>query len=227
MSERPRIGILASGSGTTAEAFILGTQNGTVDADVRLVVTNNSDAGILDKVARFNKLGLGIDTKVINGTTHPGEAERGTQTRQESLAISQAFTEADITLVLLLGYMKKVINPLLRDFPILNTHPGRLPETRGLYGNQVQKFALSEGHRFSGQTLHAVKAEYDTGPTIAEHLVPIMPDDTAETLSAAVQAAEKANIARDVNAFIRERGIELSRTSVGKSWSGSGDWAGK
>jgi phosphoribosylglycinamide formyltransferase-1 len=201
MIDRPKIAILASGSGTTAEALIHATQNGVLNADVALVITNNEDADVLRKIERFNKQGLNIKTLVINGITHPGEANRGEQTPAEAQAIYQAVKDNDVSLTLLLGYLRKVVGPLL-DLKILNTHPGLLPITRALHGDEVQKFVLDQKHEFTGQTLHEVIAEYDSGETITEHKLPVMPWDTAETLNAAVQAIEKANIGVDVNKYL-------------------------
>lgn len=201
MSDRPKIAILASGSGTTAEALIHATQSGILDADVRLVITNKQDAGILQKIERFNKQGLDINVLVINGTTHPGEAGRGEQTPAEAQAIYDAITAAGIDLVLLLGYMRKVMQPVL-GLRILNTHPGLLPATRGLHGEDVQRFVLQERHEFTGQTLHEVAAEYDSGRIIAEHKLPVMPWDTIETLNAAAQLMEKAYIGKEVNEYL-------------------------
>lgn len=202
MGERPKIAILVSGSGTTAEALIHATQNGVLNADVVLVITNNPNAGVLQKVERFNKMGLGIKTLVINSTTHPGQAVPGTQTNEEATTIYQAIKENQVDLTLLLGYMRKVVEPLL-SLRILNTHPGLLPVTRALHGDEVQKFVLDQKHEFTGQTLHEVIAEYDAGKTIAEHKIPVMPWDTADTLNSAVQLMEKAYIGVDVNEYLK------------------------
>lgn len=202
MSDRPKIAILASGSGTTAEALIHATQSGVLNANVRLVITNKEDAGVLQRIERFNKQGLDIKVLVINGTTHPGESERGEQTPAEAQAIYDAVNDAHIDLILLLGYLRKVMPPLL-DLRILNTHPGLLPATRGLHGEKVQAFILEQGHEFTGQTLHEVIAEYDSGKTIAEHTLPVLPSDTVESLNVSVQIMEKAYIGVDVDAYLQ------------------------
>lgn len=202
MPDRPRIAILASGSGTTAEALIHATQNGVLNADVCLVITSKPDAGILQKIERFNKQGLNIKVLVINGDTHPGEAGKGEQTPAEAQAIYDAVTAANVDLVLLLGYLRKVVEPLL-GLRILNTHPGLLPATRGLHGEGVQEFVLDNHHEFTGQTLHEVIAEYDSGKTIAEHKLPVMPWDTVDSLNAAVQLMEKAYIGIDADRYIK------------------------
>lgn len=202
MSDRPRIAILASGSGTTAEALIHATQNGVLNADVCLVITNKPDAGILQKVERFNAMGLNIKSLVINATTHPGIAGKGEQTPAEAQAIYDAITSASVDLVLLLGYLRKVVEPLL-SLRILNTHPGLLPATRGLHGEGVQQFVIDNHHEFTGQTLHEVIAEYDSGRVIAEHKLPVLPADTVDSLNASVQLMEKAYISVDVDNYLK------------------------
>ncbi len=212
----PNIAILASGSGTTAEAFIHATQTGIVSANVRLVISSKPDTEIFGRVERLNKqYGLGIKILHINGLTHPeGPGQRGEQTLGESAAILEEITKHDIALVALLGYMKKVRGPLLEEYGALsshksifearmiNTHPGPLPATRGLAGLNAQKKVLEMGLENSAQTLHVVSADYDTGATYAEQLVPVMPDDTADSLFAAVQATEKSRLPKDINNFL-------------------------
>ncbi len=199
---RPKIAILGSGGGTTAEALIHATQSGVLNAEVVLVITNKEDAGILHVVERFNKQGLDIKSLVINRETHPGETSRGEQTPDEAQAIYDAVKEADVDLILLLGYLRKVMPPLL-DLRILNTHPGLLPATRGLHGADVQRFVLEQEHELAGQTLHEVISEYDSGKVIAEHTLPVMPWDTVESLNVAVQIMEKAYIGVEVEAYLK------------------------
>jgi phosphoribosylglycinamide formyltransferase-1 len=199
-SERPRLAILASGGGTTAEAFLFGVRDGIAEVDVPIVITNNRNAGVLGRVAAFSAVwGLNIRTEVVNSFTHPGEAEPGAQSREEAEAIAELLAEEGVEHVALLGYMKKVIPSL----DTINTHPGLLPVTRGRIGLEVQRFAIEQGHEFAGQTLHQVDGEYDTGAIIAEHRVRIYSDHTPETLFDDVQKVEKANIAADIDAYLK------------------------
>lgn len=213
------IAILASGSGSTAEAFITAVARGEVNATVRLVITNNATAGVLERVARLNQeLGLTIETAVINGTTHPaapGEAvSRGCQTAAEQQALIDLLKATNIDLVLLLGYMKKVGPRLVHEYGwrpeytqatqarMLNTHPGLLPATVGYIGVHVQEYVLAKHLPEAGQTLHVVSEAYDDGPIIATNKVAIEPSDTAESLFERVQLAEKAHLPSDVERFI-------------------------
>lgn len=212
------VAILASGSGSTAEAFIRATREGNVSADVKVVITNNATAGVLERVAHLNnELGLTIKTIVINGTTHPARPDelvaRGCQTIAEQLAIIDILMTNEIDLVLLLGYMKKVGPLVVQEYGwqpgytdagqarMLNTHPGLLPATKGYIGIHAQEHVLAEG-LLAGQTLHVVSEIYDDGPIIAENPVAIEVSDTAESLFERVQVAEKAHLPADVARFI-------------------------
>jgi phosphoribosylglycinamide formyltransferase 1 len=199
--ELPTIAILASGSGTTAEYVVRATQTGVLRARIGLVVCNNLGAGVFGRIERLNKqYGLQIPAVHVNGKTHPaGTGGRGEQTLEESEAIVNLCKGID--LVVLLGYMKKVTGRLL-DLPMVNTHPGPLPETAGLYGLHVQEHVLESNLGYSAQTLHWVTGDYDRGEVIAVHHVPVALGDTAETLFDAVQATEKAHLPTDLDALL-------------------------
>lgn len=219
MIDRPKIAILASGSGTTAEALIHATQNGILNADVVLVISNNENAGIFKRVKRMNtQYDLSIQTVHINAATYPdGAGERGEQTLAESAAINEAVKSAGVNLVLLLGYMKKVRGDLLTEYGglaehtstyqarMLNTHPGPLPESAAQFGRGVQQIVLDTNLGYSAQTLHVVTDQYDMGQTVAVHRVPVLSDDTADTLFDSVQLTEKAYVPVDVEIFLNEQ----------------------
>lgn len=212
------IAILASGSGTTAEAFIRGSQAISAPLhEVRLVICNAPKAGIFERVERLNaEFGLGIETALINSHTHPAHSgemvTRGKQTTAEQQAILTMLHSRGIRLVVLLGYMKRVGQLLVDTYGwrpeyrsiyqarMLNTHPGLLPLTKGFYGIHVQEAALTGSE--AGQTLHVVAAEYDDGPIVAEHRIAIKPNETASELFARVQLVEKAHITADIADFL-------------------------
>ena len=220
--KRPAIAILASGQGTTAEAFIRASATGRVTPSLGLVICNNKQAGIFDRINRLNReFGLNTKTIFINGKTHPeepGEAVLpGCQTKAEEAAIMQLLTDGNFDAIVLMGYMKRVGQQLVREFgwrpeytspyqaKMINTHPGLLPETQGEYGIHCQELVLNKKLGRAGQTLHIVAEDYDDGPILFEHQVPVEPNDTPETLFARVQAAEKEHLPKDIEAFIRAR----------------------
>ncbi|MEK7600155.1 MAG: formyltransferase family protein [Patescibacteria group bacterium] len=219
---KPRIAVLASGSGTTAEAYIRAGQNGTINAQVELVICNRHDAGIFKRIEDLNaEFGLDIKTLLISNKTHPAvegeEALRGRQTMAEEAAILEALQAGDFDLVALMGYMKHVGPSLVKAFGwqanydsiyqamMVNTHPGLLPETQALYGEKIQQYVLDNNLPAGGQTLHLVAEEYDDGPVIAEHKVSVEAGDTAATLFARIQAVEKRFVPIDIENFILER----------------------
>ena len=116
-----------------------------------------------------------------------------------------------------MGYMKRVAPNLVQAFgwlpeytsifqaKMVNTHPGLLPDTKAYYGENIQKYVLERHLPYAGQTFHVVAAEYDDGPVIAEHKVPVEPNDTTETLFARVQAVEKQYLPGDIEDFINAR----------------------
>lgn len=219
-----KIAILASGEGTTAEAFIRATQSHELDAEVVLVICNRPQAGIFKRIEELNQeYGLSIKTMLINGQTHPAEdgetPMRGGQTHAEEAAIGNALREADLDLIVLMGYLRLMGPRLVEEFGwqpgytspyqamMLNSHPGLLPETAGTYGIHTQRLTIEQGMAFGGHTVHIVSGGYDDGPTIAEHKVSVAPDDTAESLFERVQVVEKAQLPIDIQAFIEGRQI--------------------
>ena len=215
---KPRIAVLASGGGTTAEAFIRADQADEINVSVELVIVSRQDAGVFQRIENLNQeFGLSIETVLINNKTHPGEAERGFQTPAEQQAILETLQNGNFDLVALMGYMKRIGPDLVKEFgwlpqyksvfqaKMVNTHPGLLPDTQAFYGENIQKYVLDHNLPYAGQTLHAVSEEYDAGPIIAEHKVPVEPNDTPETLFARVQAAEKQYLPKDIEDFIKAR----------------------
>jgi phosphoribosylglycinamide formyltransferase-1 len=197
--ERPRIAILASGSGTTAEAFIRASVAGKIQPEATLVICNNKNAGIFKRIEALNEqLGLSIRTFYIGKGGYPPEPNEtlapGDQTRAEEAAIIKELEAGNFDVVALMGYMKKIGPKLIEQFGwqpeykspyqarMLNTHPGLLPETKGSYGVHIQEYVLQNHLSEAGQTLHVVAENYDEGPIIAEHRIPVLPDDTPESL---------------------------------------------
>jgi phosphoribosylglycinamide formyltransferase-1 len=218
----PRIAVLASGSGTTAESFIRSIANKEVAGEVVLVISNNKAAPVFERVEKLNaELGLHIKTLHIGKSNFPaGPDEKvgfGRQTKAEEDKILNELRLAKTDLVLLLGYMKLVGPKIVSEYgwhsgresiyqaKMINTHPGLLPETKGLYGIHVQEKVLREKRPAAGHCLFVVDGEYDDGPVISEHKITVMPDDTPEQLFEKVKDSEKKNLARDIDKFIKEQ----------------------
>ena len=178
------LGILGSGSGSNMQAILDAIASGTLDARVALVLSDNPDAYILER-ARSH----GIESGVIDchgfRTKFPGDAQRETANRLKA---------AGVELVCLAGFMRMVKRPLLEAFPgrIINIHPALLPAFggQGFHGMHVHRAVLARGCTVSGCTVHLVDNEYDHGQILLQKTVPVLADDTADSLAARVFAAE-------------------------------------
>ena len=108
-----------------------------------------------------------------------------------------------IDLIVLAGYLKMIGPKLLNKYTIINTHPSLLPKYggKGMYGMKVHKAVVEAGETVSGVTLHYVNSEYDKGSVIAQTKVDVLPTDTAEDVSAKVQAVEKIQLVNELKKF--------------------------
>lgn len=174
-----RLGILGSGSGSNMQAIVDAIDAGALDARIALVLSDRPDAFILERAR-----GRGIATGLIDcggfRTRFPEEAQAATAAR---------LREAGVELVCLAGFLRIVKRPLLAAFPgrIINIHPSLLPAFPGL---EAWRQALAAGVAETGCTVHFVDAGMDTGPVIVQESVPVLPNDTAESLHARIQRVE-------------------------------------
>ena len=220
----PKVAILASGEGTTADAFANAIYEGQVRADLDLVISSRKEAGILNKVEEWNRnLGFATERMVINSITHPwGKVDRG-QTFCESEAIAHVLEEREIGIVALLGYMRIVNGPLMDRFGFLpgvhksmfdarmiNSHPGPLPETADTYGELAAQRVIDLGLPQSKHTVHVVSPGVDRGPIYSEHPVERTPDESTSELSEKTQLVEKKHIAADIVGFAQARNEYLN-----------------
>jgi phosphoribosylglycinamide formyltransferase-1 len=184
--------VLGSGKGSNFVAIADACAAGTVAAAVALVVSDAAEAGILDRAsersipARFLPPGK-FRTKLDE------EAER---------SYIEALRAAEVDLVVLAGFMRVLKDAFLQAFAgrIVNIHPSLLPSFPGL---AAWEQALAHGVRVTGCTVHFVDAGVDSGPIIGQQTVPVLDDDTAETLHQRIHAAEHALYPRCVAALAR------------------------
>ena len=178
-----RLAVLASHEGSTLQALIDACATRTLNAEVVLVVSNNSKAGALRRAAAAN-----IDTRHISAIPHGGEDGA-------NQAIANALAETKADWVLLLGYMKKMGEAILCQFSgrIINTHPALLPDFggQGFFGRKVHEAVYAAGVSETGATLHIVGQEYDTGPIIAQIRVPVLSGDDVDAIEKRVKTAER------------------------------------
>ncbi len=174
---RRRIGVLISGRGSNLQALIEAVADGRLDATIAVVISNREDAGGLERARR-----AGIDALCIS--------HRGWPSRDDyDQALVRALQERQVELVCLAGFMRLVGTPLLEAFPdaVLNVHPSLLPAFPGV---DAQRQAFEYGVKVTGVTVHLVNGELDAGPIVLQRTVPVLPGDTASTLSARILEQE-------------------------------------
>jgi phosphoribosylglycinamide formyltransferase-1 len=172
-----RLGVLISGRGSNLQAIIDAINQRRLDAEIAIVVSNREAAAGLKRATD-----AGIDTLCLEPRHYAG---RDAYDR----ALAAALDARHVNLVCLAGFMRLVGPPLLAAFPnrILNVHPSLLPAFPGL---DAQRQALQHGVRFTGATVHLVTAEVDGGPIVIQSVVPVLDDDTVETLSQRILVEE-------------------------------------
>ncbi len=187
-----RLGILASGGGSNLQSIIDACAGGAISAEIALVLTNNPEAGALERARKAGVPSLCID--------HRGFASREEFDRR----MVEALREAEVELVCLAGFMRLISPAFLEAFPggVMNIHPALLPAFPGLH---VQRKALEYGARFAGCTVHFVDAGVDTGPIIIQAVVPVLDDDTEQTLSARILREEHRIYPRAIQLFAEKR----------------------
>lgn len=174
-----RLGVLGSGKGSNFRAIAHAIREGRLDAEVVIVVSDMTDAGILD-FAR----GAGIEARALPASKFKTKLEP----ELEGM-LAGWLREAGVDLVVLAGYMRMIKAPLLGAFPrrIVNIHPSLLPAFPGL---AAWKQAVEAGAAVSGCTIHWVDEGMDTGEIIEQQVVPVHEGDTPESLHARIQVAE-------------------------------------
>jgi formyltetrahydrofolate-dependent phosphoribosylglycinamide formyltransferase len=192
-----RIGILLSGRGrgTNMQAILDACRSGCIPGQVVLLLSTTPDAPAMERARA-----AGVVAKFVD----PDRAEDA-DTLDRELALQ--FVEADVDLVALAGYMRLLGPEMLRRFPIMNIHPSLLPAFggRGYYGRRVHEAVLESGAKFSGATVQFADPEYDHGPIILQAVVPVLDDDTPETLAARVLEQEHRLYPDAIRLFAQDR----------------------
>ncbi|MDD5657798.1 MAG: phosphoribosylglycinamide formyltransferase, partial [Elusimicrobia bacterium] len=175
-----RIAVFASGEGTNLQAILDACACNRIRGSVVLVVASRDGIGALRRAER-----AGAPAVVAKPADFPAADEYSAQ-------LARLARQAGAELICLAGFMTQLKAPLLKAFPdrVLNIHPALLPAFagRGLYGRRVHEAVLAAGAKVSGCTVHFVDELYDHGPIAAQAAVPVLPDDTPETLAARVLA---------------------------------------
>ena len=167
------IAIFASGSGSNAENLIR-YFSAHPQGTVRLVLSNKAEAGAIERAAR-----LGVESMVFDRDTFYNSEQVLARLRQGRVGF------------LCVGVVRDY---LIAAYPdrIVNIHPALLPKYggKGMYGDRVHQAVVEAGEKESGITIHRVNGQYDSGDIIAQHRVPLAPDDTPQEVAAKVHALE-------------------------------------
>jgi phosphoribosylglycinamide formyltransferase-1 len=186
------LGVLISGRGSNLQAILDATRAGKIDARVRLVLSNRPG---VQGLARAEA--AGVSTCVINHKDYPS--------RQDfDAAMVDALRNAGVSWVVLAGFMRIVTPVLLDAFPhrVINIHPSLLPAFPGV---NAQAAALAHGVRIAGCTVHLVDSGTDTGPILAQAVVPVLDEDTEASLSERVLEREHELLVHVLSAIAQDK----------------------
>lgn len=181
-----RFGILLSGSGRTLANLLDVIGRGELDAEIVAVVSSVEGVRGID-IARD----AGIPVQVVS---RGGAADVSAYSER----VYDAFAAYDVDLIIMAGFLRRVLVFPGWEGRILNIHPALLPDAaayaagRGRYGERVHEAVLTHGDAVSGATVHVVTDVYDDGPPLLRAEVPVLPGDTPETLGTRVFEAERA-----------------------------------
>jgi len=180
--QRPvRLGVLISGSGSTLQNLLDRIAAGTLPAEIAGVVSSRADAYGLERARR-----AGVPAVTVARKGHP-DADRFND------ALHAALEPMNVDLIVLAGFLS-LFQPRARYAGrVMNIHPALIPAFcgSGFYGDKVHDAVIASGVRVSGCTVHFADDQYDHGPIILQGTVPVLDDDTAETLAARVHALER------------------------------------
>jgi phosphoribosylglycinamide formyltransferase-1 len=174
-----KIGILGSGRGSNCRAILQSIRDGKLNAKATVVISDVLDAPILEIAREFG---------VANAYLPPGHFRTRLEPKVEAQLV-EMLQDAEVELVVLAGFMRVLKEQMLAAFPrrIVNIHPSLLPKFPGL---ESWKQALAANEKWTGVTVHYVDEKIDHGDIIAQRRVPVMSDDTPESLHARIQEVE-------------------------------------
>ncbi|NET00132.1 MAG: phosphoribosylglycinamide formyltransferase [Sphaerospermopsis sp. SIO1G2] len=172
-----KLGVMASGNGSNFEVISQAIANNNLNAKIQVLIYNNPHAQAAIKAQNY-----GVKSVLLN--------HRNYKTREDlDRQIIQTLHQHDVEYVIMAGWMRLVTQELIDAFPdkIVNIHPSLLPSFKGV---KAVEQALTAGVKITGCTVHFVCLAMDSGPILMQAAVPILPNDTVETLHARIQVQE-------------------------------------
>ncbi len=203
-----RLGILLSGRGSNFEAIARNIVEGRLDAEIAVVISNRPEARGLERAHDMGLPAVCIPSK-------------GLDREAFDRLVAAELRRRGVELVCLAGFMRLLSGYFIREFPqrILNIHPSLLPAFPGL---DAQHQALAHGVKYSGCTVHFVDEDLDAGPIILQAVVPVLDEDTAESLSARI-LVEEHRIYSEAIAIVLSGRYRIEGRRVLLSAPGAGD----
>ena len=195
------IAVFGSGRGSNFRAILDAVHRGAIkNACIRLVVSNNSDAGIL-RIAEMNS----------TPSLHISQKQFGTEAEFVARILDE-LSDHEINFIVLAGYMKRLPPALINEFRgrIINIHPALLPKYGGLgmYGMHVHEAVLAAGDRISGATVHLVDEDYDHGAIVLQRKLDVIPGETPESLAERVLKLEHQLYPEAIRLFAEGKTID-------------------
>ena len=207
--DRPiRLAVLISGGGTTLVNLLQQIAERRLRAEIPLVIASRPGVGGIEKARA-----AGLRCEVL-----PRRESAGIEAYSE--AVFELIRNADVDLTIFGGFLNRLLIPDDFAFRVLNIHPGLIPAFcgEGYYGRHVHEAALARGVKVSGCTVHFADNEYDHGPIILQRCVPVLDDDTPDTLAARIFAAECEAYPDAIRLFAAGR-LEIDGRRVRIRWS--------
>ena len=198
--KKVKLGVLVSGRGSNLQAIIDNIENGELSAELAVVISDQPDAYALERARKHDIPGVHVSARGFRGKRDEYDA-----------VLVKELQKHDVELVVLAGFMRIITPTLLIAFPkrVMNIHPALLPSFPGLH---VQKAALEHGVKFSGCTVHFVDEGMDTGPIIIQAVVPILDNDTEDSLSARILKQEHTIYSRAIQLFAQGKLVVAGRS---------------
>lgn len=180
-----KVAILSSHNGSGFEALYQASKNKILDIDIPLVISNNSNAKVLEKAKNLH-----IENYIVNDKLFSNVDEK----------IVELLNRYKCKYIFLSGYMKKISTLITNNFKVINSHPSLLPlyGGAGMYGRFVHEAVIKNKDKISGVTIHEVNENYDEGKIILQQTLKIDQNETAQTLETRIKILEQEAI---VNGF--------------------------
>ncbi|MBU5256111.1 phosphoribosylglycinamide formyltransferase [Tissierella praeacuta] len=192
-----KIGVLISGGGTNLQSIIDNIENGNINGEIELIISNRKDAYGLTRGKDAGIESIYLDRKLFNSE------------EEYNLYLIKELKKRDIELIVLAGYLKVLSKEFIEEFSgrIINIHPSLIPSFcgKGYYGEKVHQGVLDYGVKITGATVHFVDEGTDTGAIILQDIVYVDNEDTVETLKEKVLKIEHKLLVQAVKLYCSGR----------------------